>query len=124
MGSRAKPGPAGGRTSKALSRWLDLNERQRAYLEAVYRADQNEEAFQRSAWRRGWERRPADEWRWLLYHHEFSPIRAKLLRLGLVDKGTGSTFAALEERGLLLTRHARERVGRGIATGPSAKFGT
>lgn len=49
------------RSSKALARWEELNERQRAYLEAVYRADQGEEEYQRSAFHRGWERRPADE---------------------------------------------------------------
>jgi len=88
----------------ALDAWRELNDRQRAYLEAVYRADPNEEAHERSTWSRGYERRPANEWRWIPYHSEFSQVRDKLLRLNLVDAGTGSTFDALARRGLILTR--------------------
>lgn len=97
------------RHGRALSRWLELNERQRAYLASVYRVDQEEEEWQRSAWSRGWERRPADEWRWILYGSPLiddTSLRRALKTKGLVDSGTGSTFAALADRGLLLTRKA------------------
>lgn len=105
---------------KALSRWLELNERQRIYLEAAYWEDQKEEAWQRSAWSRGWERRPADEWRWILYGSPLideTPLRVALKTKGFVDAGTGSTFAALADRGLLLTRKASMQVRLGNRIG-------
>ncbi len=109
MGSRKTGAPARGETSpaKAHPLWRELNYRQRAYREAVYRADQDAEAWERSAWSRGWERRPADQWRWLVYHSEFSKIRERLLRQGMVDEGTGSTFAALAGRGSSLPATGR-----------------
>jgi len=110
VGSRKTGTPAGGRTTsaKARTRWRELNDRQRAYLEAVYRADQDEEAWQRSAWSRGGRAAPTDEWRWILYGSTVfneTPLRIALKEKNLVDPGSGSTFAALAERGLLLTRH-------------------
>ncbi len=114
MGSRkdGTPTGSGAGSTRARARWGELNDRQRAYLEAVYRADQTAEAWERSAWSRGMERRPADEWRWILYGSPLvqSPLQLALATKDLVDKGTGSTFAALEGRGLLLTRHAMVRV--------------
>ncbi len=121
MGSRKTGTPAGGKagSTKALTRWRELNDRQRAYLVAVYSADQAAEATERSAWSRGLERRPADEWRWLLYGSPLveSPLQLALAAEDLVDRGTGSTFAALADRGLLLTRHARMRVVLGGRAG-------
>lgn len=103
--------------SNTLRAWEDLNARQRAFLEAVYRADKREEAFQRSAFSRGLKSRPADEWRWMLFHSGHSPIPTRLLELrllGLLDPGAGSTFAALERRGLLLTENRRARTRLGV----------
>ncbi|MGF1472948.1 MAG: hypothetical protein ACFB50_14565 [Rubrobacteraceae bacterium] len=93
--------------SRDLSRWLELNERQRAYLASVYKEDQREEAVQRSAWSRGTKAAPAEEWRWILYGTHLvdeTPLRSALEEKGLVDGGTGSTFAALASRDLLMTR--------------------
>jgi hypothetical protein len=105
---------------KALSRWLELNERQRIYLEAAYREDQKEEAWQRSAWSWGGRAAPADEWRWILYGSpliDATPLRTALKTKDLVDAGTGSTFAALADRGLLLTRKAWMQVRLGNRIG-------
>jgi hypothetical protein len=87
----------------------DLNARQRAYLLAAYDEDQRREARNR-----GPGGRPAGEYRWI----EYGPVGAKWLdnpgafllrhgleRAGLVSRGTGATWAALEERGLLTTTH-------------------
>lgn len=87
--------------------WEALNDRQRAYLEAAYREDQRAEAFERSAFSHGLSRRPANEWRWIPYGSPLveSSLQTALKVRGLVDKGTGSTFVALRDRGLLLTCH-------------------
>lgn len=104
---------SGSLVSRDLTRWLDFNERQRAYLAAVYREDQQEEARQRSAWARGTKAAPAEEWRWVLYGSpvvDETRLRSALKEVRLVDRGAGSTFAALADRGLLLTRKALVRV--------------
>jgi hypothetical protein len=85
-----------------------LNERQRAYLRAVYIEDQRREEGQR---RTGG--LPAAKWRWI----EYGPIGAKYLdnpggfllrhqldRDGLVDPGTGATWASLTSRGLVQSK--------------------
>lgn len=101
------------REAKAGALWDGLNERQRAYLEAVYREDREEEAYQRSAWSRGGRAQAASAWRWILYGSPLvgaTSLRTSLQGKGLVDEGTGSTFAALADRGLLQTRKASEPV--------------
>lgn len=106
--------------SRDLPRWLELNERQRAYLTAVYREDQQEEAHQRSAWARGTKAAPAEEWRWVLYGSpvvDETRLRSTLKEVGLADRGAGSAFAALADRELLLTRKALVRVQFVGATG-------
>lgn len=102
-----------------------LNERQRAYLLAVYSADQRRAAAQ---W--GPQSLPASSWRWI----EYGPVGAKWLdnssacllrreleRAGLVDQGTGATWSVLVERGLLKRQHAHTgfadaRTGRPIVS--------
>ena len=86
-----------------------LNARQRAYLLAAYDEDQAREARQA-----GPGGPPARRWRWI----EYGPVgakwldgagsrllRVKLAESGLVSQGTGATWAALAERGLLTTRY-------------------
>ncbi len=51
----------------AMAAWDELNARQREYLKAIYRTDQEAEEYQRSQWNRGGRPRPADQWRWMLY---------------------------------------------------------
>lgn len=88
------------------SAWQELNDRQRQYLEVIYRADTEAEAAEAASWKRGWKRRPADVWRWLPYNltnlGSPTPLKRRLLRCNLVDQGTGSTFDALARRGLIL----------------------
>jgi hypothetical protein len=97
-------------SSTPVVSWDDLNERQRTYLLAIYQCDQAEEKFQRSAWTPGSRTRPAEEWRWLFYgEYDYgpSPLKRTLLNTGVVDQGTGSTFEALQSRGLVLLRSSR-----------------
>lgn len=94
----------------------DLNERQKAYLKAIYAEDQAAEKHESWRWNQGLGKRPADEWRWLLYADlagGATPLKRQLERSGVVDSGTGSTFTALERRGLI---DHRERYEPGIAS--------
>jgi hypothetical protein len=88
-----------------------LNERQELYLKAIYVEDQAAERHEAWRWNHGYSKRPADEWRWLLYADlagGATPLKRQLERSGLVDAGTGSTFSALERRGLIDHRERYE----------------
>ena len=100
-----------------------LNERQRTYLLAAYLEDQRREAANV-----GPGRLPASKYRWI----EYGPIGARWLdnsgipalrrdleRAGLINQGTGATWSALADRGLLISRRAQTgfrdaRSGRAI----------
>jgi DNA-binding PadR family transcriptional regulator len=90
---------------------IDLNERQLIYLKAIYAEDQAAERHEAWRWNHGYSKRPADEWRWLLYADlagGATPLKRQLEREGVVDAGTGSTFSALERRGLIDHRERYE----------------
>jgi hypothetical protein len=90
---------------------LNLNERQQTYLRCIYREDQDAERHESWRWNQGQTKRSADEWRWLLYADlagGATPLKRLLEREGMVDEGTGSTFSALERRGLILYRERFE----------------
>jgi hypothetical protein len=92
--------------------WADLNERQRQYMQAIYETDQEQEADERGAWKRGERRRPAHEWRWMEYgvfNGVGSTLYTKLYLRQLVDEGTGSTFNALEKRGFITCKYTHTR---------------
>ena len=94
--------------------WQELNARQRAYLQALYDADQAEEADRRRAAADGYfSRTPASEWRWMMFGPVAppSPLYQALRDAGLVDPGTGSTWAALEARGLCQCRYVPDAFG-------------
>jgi hypothetical protein len=94
--------------------WDDLNERQRTYLQALYECDQASEAERRDLAARGfYDRTPASKWRWQMYGptEPPSPLYQILRQAGLVDPGTGSTWQALQTRGLVLTDTRREPLG-------------
>ncbi len=87
-----------------------LNERQRAYLLAVYAEDQAREVLYRG---RG-SSKPAGAWRWIEYgpvgarHFDSkgsSILRLRLEQAGLVDQGTGSSWASLVRLDLINTRY-------------------
>jgi hypothetical protein len=100
-----------------------LNDRQRAYLLAIFETDQEIEAAMRSLPYRPFEHRPkASEWRWLEYAEPIpilgldgSPLWKRIKKLGLVDQGTGSTFGALADRAMVEVLWHRLNVhGQGV----------
>jgi hypothetical protein len=86
-----------------------LNARQRAYLTAIFDVDQPVEADMRSMPFSPFQHRPkASEWRWLEYSDPIPLINKPASRLydaiqqaSKIDQGTGSTFSALADRGLI-----------------------
>jgi hypothetical protein len=84
-----------------------LDERQLAYLLAIFHIDQEVEAEMRQVLFRPFQKRPkASEWRWLEYSEPVPEIRKPASRLyealkksAPIDQGTGATFAALADRG-------------------------
>jgi len=98
-----------------LEAWLRLNQRQQKYLQAVYEVDQAKEAALKRAGAQGrWNRTPASEWRWMPYNAAGAALLRTIEDAGYRDEGTGSTFAALERRGLLLTKYEPGSVGAPI----------
>jgi hypothetical protein len=92
--------------------WADLNERQQQYMQAIYETDQEQEADERGAWKRGSTPRPASVWRWMEYgafDGVGSTLYTKLYLRKLVDEGTGSTFNALESRGFITCKYTWKR---------------
>jgi hypothetical protein len=95
--------------TQRMARGADLNERQRAYLLAIFAVDQAIEADMRQLPYRPFQPRPkASEWRWLEYSEPAPDIAKPASRLyaaikqtAPIDQGTGSTFAALADRGLI-----------------------
>lgn len=93
---------------------LALNDRQRAYLQAIFDTDQATEADMRSIPFSPFHDRPkASEWRWMEYSEPIpeiakpaSRLYAALKQAAKIDQGTGSTFSALADRGLI---HVIER---------------
>ncbi len=92
--------------------WADLNERQQHYMQAIYETDQEQEADERSMWKRGGTPRPAQVWRWMEYgvfDGVGSTLYTKLYLRKLIDEGTGSTFNALESRGFITCKYTWKR---------------
>src|SRR6266702_8312485 len=64
----------------------------------------------------------ASEWRWLEYAEpvpilgrDGSPLWKRIKKLGMVDQGTGSTFSALADRGLVSVQwHRINAYGQGV----------
>lgn len=98
----------------------DLNDRQQAYLLALYRRDQEAEHANKMSRLRGWETPPASEWRWIEYGPRELPkllnydpeLRADLGTQGLVDQGAGATWNALADRGLVQREWRPINLGR------------
>src|SRR5436305_12150072 len=92
--------------------WADLNKRQQTYLIAVYEVDQAQEAAIKDAAARGqWNSTPASVWRWMPYNASGAALLRKIQDAGYQDQGTGSTFQALERRGLVLCRYEPGSLG-------------
>ena len=119
--AQAGPAPAQPNTApaeptkqnKVAQAWDDLNERQQAYLRAIYMADQETEHYRKSEGARGnWDNTPAAVWRWQLYA-TLAPggdttVKRLIRAAKLIDEGTGSTFKALEKRGLVELKYTSE----------------
>src|SRR5260370_9761332 len=70
-------------------------------LQAIYETDQEQEADERGAWKRGGSPRPAAIWRWQEYgvfDGVGSTLYMKLYLHKLIDEGTGSKFNPFEAR--------------------------
>ena len=95
--------------------WADLNDRQRAYLRALYDSDQAKEAERRASAARGFifDRTPASEWRFIMYGPVAPPsaLYITLREAKLIDPGTGSTWQALEDRSLCQCRYSSDPFG-------------
>jgi hypothetical protein len=103
--------PQKAKASPSASTWSSLNARQQAYLGAIFDADQAVEQAENSRWSRGGRRRPADQWRWMIYcilDGCEQPVMAHLHQKCTIDEGTGSTFAALARRNLIEIREIWE----------------
>ncbi len=92
--------------------WSELNTRQQAYLKAVYDIDQALEANVRLAGAHGyWNSTPASVWRWMPYNTSGSGLLRRIQEAGYQDQGTGSTFEALERRGLVECKYEPGSLG-------------
>jgi hypothetical protein len=90
--------------------WQALNKRQQDYLTAIYQADQEVEAAERSRWGRGSRPRPAEQWRPMPYGSSLPSTLPMAVKKHLswteqISEGTGSTLEALEKRGLIAMQH-------------------
>lgn len=92
--------------------WDTLNKRQQTYMQAVYIVDQEQEAAIKGEGARGrWNNTPASEWRWLPYNAAGAALLRRIQEAGYRDEGTGSTFDALERRGLILCKYEPGSLG-------------
>lgn len=110
-----------GETVGKQSDWQSLNKRQQDYLTAIYQADQEVEAAERSRWSFGERARPAEQWRWMPYATSFPSrlpmtVKKHLSWTEQISEGTGATLEALRSRGLILVQHLSAEVlrSRGI----------
>ena len=95
--------------AERMPRQVELNDRQRAYMLAIFAVDQELEAEMRNPPYRPFQQRPkASEWRWLEYSEPVpeidkpaSRLYAAIKKAAPIDQGTGATFAALADRGLI-----------------------
>jgi transcriptional regulator with XRE-family HTH domain len=107
------PAPAsqkrGGGEGREEMLWRRLNGRQRAYLTACYRVDQEREDAARRERAAGRDPGPASHWRKLPFTIKADPaftgytdIQERLRSEGHHDPGAGATLQALARRGLIL----------------------
>ncbi len=94
-----------------MDMWGELNERQRHYLQAIYTVDQEkerEQAYIRQIPRLRMGAPKASVWRWINYTPMVGNARLHdLIGKHYIDSGTGSTFEALETRGLIECQHRK-----------------
>jgi hypothetical protein len=92
--------------------WGNLNKRQQTYMQFVFEVDQAQEATIKQMGARGdWVSVPASVWRPMPYNASGAALLCKIQDAGYQDEGTGSTFAALERRGLVLCTYEPGSLG-------------
>ncbi|GGT11222.1 hypothetical protein ACFFV7_35815 [Nonomuraea spiralis] len=69
---------------RAAEVWAALNDRQRAYMRAIYHKDQEAEQFWKGARARGKTAPPASQWRWL----DYGPVGGASADHGAVRRAT------------------------------------
>jgi transcriptional regulator with XRE-family HTH domain len=104
----AGPQPVQARPGRAERTWNELNERQRAYLVACYRQDQEAEQEARAKSAAGQPTGAPVQWRKLPFTIKadpvftgYTPIQERLREESHHDAGAGATLHALTRRGLL-----------------------
>jgi hypothetical protein len=135
-------------TTKALTAWQELNDRQQGTLSVIYDLEQQVDIMRKMEAAKGyWDNRPAAVWRRINFSHDPSDrrlfgtteLQTRLASRGWDNQGNGSTMAALADRGLItldqygttygrmrtvtLTRAGRAaaRAGTCVNTGPARK---
>jgi len=84
-------------------------------MQAVYDVDQAQEANIKAMAARGrWKSAPASVWRWLPYNAAGAALLRRIQDAGYQDEGTGSTFAALDQRGLIICQYEPGSLGSPI----------
>lgn len=93
---------------RAERTWNELSERQRVYLVACYRQDQEAELEAKAKHAAGQAAGPSAQWRKLPFTIKadpaftgYTPIQERLREAGYHDAGAGATLHALSRRGLL-----------------------
>ncbi|WP_433574151.1 hypothetical protein [Nocardia brasiliensis] len=98
------------RTSKALTAWTELNDRQQGTLGVLYGIEADTEASRNhSAARGAWDATPAAVWRRIDFAHDpadrklfgTTELQTRLAALGWDNQGNGATMSALADRGLI-----------------------
>jgi len=77
-------------------------------MKIIYETDQIQEQNEKKRAALDQRSLPADQWRYMEYADTYAghtPFKRRLVEKGLVDPGTGSTFEALRERGLILVKY-------------------
>lgn len=88
--------------------WEGLNERQQKYMKIIFEFDQMQECNEKLRADMDKYSLPADQWRWIEYADQYvghTRFKQRFVIEDLVDHGTGSTFDALENRGLILVKY-------------------
>jgi hypothetical protein len=86
-----------------------LNQRQWTFLQAIFDQEQQNEAALR-----GRSASMPAGWRWIPYNAADAPLARRLRQGGVCDPGAGSTFAALERRGLVRRTYQWSPLGEPI----------
>ncbi len=95
-----------GETEEKIVCGVALNKRQQKFLYRIFDHDQMAEQEQKDAWHAGRHRQTASVWRWMTYNpYEIYGLIRDFRGDKLSDPGTGATFKALKQKGLIELHH-------------------